>query len=118
MGDVDPMSAIDVIRRVEVLGGRLLLDNGDPRVRVPAPLPDDLIRDVSEEKVAIMVALGAPLNTVVSEILTDVRPQLPDSLKKLPDDRLLVLINWSIIAAWDETMRRLRPAVAPARSAR
>lgn len=110
------MSALDVIRRVETLGGRLLLDDGGLRVWAPTPLPDDVIRAVSEEKAAIMVALGKPLDTVISEILADIRPHLPDSLKGLPDDRLLVLVNWSIIAAWNETMRRLSPAGAPARS--
>jgi hypothetical protein len=99
------MSALDVIRRVERLGGRLELDGGNLRLRAPEQLPDDVVAAVSEEKAAIMVALGAHLDTVVSGILREMRPHLPSSLRRLPDDKLLVLINWSIITAWEKTVR-------------
>lgn len=101
------MSALDVIRRVETLGGRVVLDGEQLRLKASKPLPDDVVTAVSEEKAAIMVALGAPLDTVVSSVLAEIRPQLPDSLRRLPDDRLLVLVNWSIIAAWGKTTRTL-----------
>lgn len=71
------MSAVDVIRRVEVCGGKLILDEGQLKVRAKVPLPKELRAAVSEEKAAIMVALGAPLDTVISEVLRDVRPHLP-----------------------------------------
>ena len=105
MGGHCQMSALDLIRRVEALGGRLVLDNGQLKVRAKAPLPEELTAAVSEEKAAIMVALGAPLDTVISEVLKDVRPYLTKSLKRLPDDRLLVLVNWSIMAAWEKAIR-------------
>ena len=99
------MSALDLIRRVEALGGRLVLDNGQLKLRAPTPLPDELTAAVSEQKAAIMVALGAPLDTVINGVLRDIRPHLPKSLKQLPDDRLLVLVNWSIMAAWEKAIR-------------
>ena len=47
---------------------------------------------------AMLLTFG--LGTVVGAVLEEIRPELPPSLRKLPDDRLLVLVNWSIIAAW------------------
>ncbi len=101
------MSALDVIRRVEPLTGQLVLDAGELKLRAPEPLPEELTAAVSDEKAAIMVALSAPLDTVVSEILEDIRPHLPGSLRHLPDNRLLALVNWSIIAAWGKGVRVL-----------
>lgn len=101
------MNALEVIRRVEAMGGRLVLDKGKLKLRAAAPLPEELTAVVSQEKAAIMVALGAPLDMVVSEILEDIRPHLPPSLRRLRDDRLLVLVNWSIIAAWGKSVRVL-----------
>lgn len=101
------MRALDVIRRVEMLGGHLVLDGKSLRLQADSELPDSVVADVSEHKPAIMVALGAPIDTVISAVLEEVRPGLPPSLRKLPDDRLLVLVNWSIIAAWQKTAANL-----------
>jgi hypothetical protein len=101
------VNALEVIRRVEALGGRLVLDGGKLKLRAPEPLPEELTAAVSQEKTAIMVTLGAPLDTVVSEILEDIRPHLPASLRRLRDDRLLALVNWSIITAWGRSVRAL-----------
>lgn len=101
------MSALDVIRRVEMLGGRLVLDGDRLRLRAAKALPEDVVSAVGQQKAAIMVALGAPIDTVVGAILDEMRPQLPEGLRKLPDDRLLVLVNWSIIAAWEKTVQKL-----------
>lgn len=107
------MNALEVIRRVEALGGRLVLDDGKLKLQAPEPLPEELTAAVRQEKAAIMVALGAPLDTVVSEILEDIRPHLPESLRRLPDDGLLALVNWSIITAWGKSVCLLeRPQVA------
>ena len=100
------MSALDVIRRVEVLGGRLVLDGKSLRLQADQDLPDQVVADVAEQKASIMIALGAPIDTVVGSVLEEMRPQLPKSLRQLPDDRLLVLVNWSIIAAWEKTIRK------------
>ena len=48
-----------------------------------------------------MLALGAPLNTAITSVLGELRPHLSPALRLLPDDRLLILINWSIMAAFD-----------------
>lgn len=109
------MSAIDVIRRVEACGGRLIMDDGQLKVRAKTPLPQDLRAALSEEKAAIMVALGAPLDTVISEVLGDLRPHLPKALKQLTDDRLLVLVNWSIMAAWEKALRTATERRQPTR---
>jgi len=106
MGDSRRMSALDVIRRVELLGGKLVLEGDQLKLRAPEPLPERVVADVSREKAAIVVALGAPLDTVVSGVLKEIRPNLPASLRGLPDDKILVLVNWSIIAAWGTAMRK------------
>ncbi len=100
------MNAIDVIRRVEAQGGSLRLDGRDLKVSAPAPLPRDLLADVAACKPAIMIALGAPIDAAVASILRDIRPYLAPALKRLSDDRLLALVNWSIIAAWGAAGRR------------
>jgi hypothetical protein len=101
------MNALDVIRQVQNHGGQLVLAEGSLRVRARDPLPDELMAALAEHKADVMVALGAPLDAVVSEILEDIRPHLPKGLRHLPDDRLLALVNWSIIAAWGKSARVL-----------
>ena len=101
------MSALDVIRRVEMLGGRLVLDGKSLRLQAEQELPDQVVADVSEEKAAIMVALGAPIDTAIGSVLEEIRPELPPSLRKLTDDKLLIMVNWSIIAAWQKAAARL-----------
>ena len=100
-------NAIDVIRQVAMLGGQLSLkdDGVGLHVSVPAPLPEEVRQALREHKAAIMVALGAPLDTVVASVLEEIRPQLPPALQRLPDDKLLALVNWSIIVAWQRSMR-------------
>ena len=102
------MSALDVIRKVESLGGRLVLDDGALKLQADEALPDEIANEVSELKAAIMVALGAPLDTVVSNVLEEIRPHLSESLRQLPDDRLLVLVNWNIITAWTASVQKLQ----------
>ena len=54
-----------------------------------------------------LASLGLSLDTAVAGILDELRPQLPGSLRNLPDDRLLALVNWSIMAAWEKTIAKL-----------
>jgi hypothetical protein len=54
-----------------------------------------------------MVALGAPLDVVVCRVLQELRQDLPQSLQQLPDEKLLTLVNWSIIAAWERAIQSL-----------
>lgn len=106
MGSGDNVTALALIRQVEALGGKLLLDDGCLKLQAAGPLPDVVVAAVTEQKVAIMVALGAPLDTVVGQILAEVRPYLPKSLARLSDDQLLALVNWSIIGAWNTAVRK------------
>ncbi len=98
---------LEVIRRVEVLGGKLFVDEGGKlRVQAPEPLPQPLMEEISAEKAAIMVALGTPMNTVIHSVLGEIRPFLPQSLGRLSDDRLLALVNYSVIAAWHRAIEK------------
>jgi hypothetical protein len=101
------MSALEVIRRVEVLGGHLVIEEGHLKVRASAPLPDEILAAVRNEKASIMVALGEPLDTVLSGVLDDIRPHLPETLRNLADDRLLVLVNWTILNALNASVRKV-----------
>ena len=101
------MSALDVIRRVEACGGRLTVENGALKLRAPAALPEDVMQAVSAEKPAIMITLGAPLDVTVANILDDIRPHLSPALRCLPDSKLLALVNWHIIAAWNAALREV-----------
>lgn len=106
------MNALEVLRQVEAYGGHVVLDGGELRVRAPKPLPEVVMAALSEKKGSVMIALGAPLDTVVSGILDDIRPDLPPSLQRLPDDKLLALVDWSIIAAFDRAVAKVSRARA------
>ena len=99
------MNALDVIRQVQTHGGQLVLAKGSLRVRAPEPLPDEVMAALAEHKATVMVALGAPLDVVAASVLQELRPHLPKSLQAVPDDRLLVLVNWSIIAAFEKAIQ-------------
>jgi len=99
------VNALDVIRQVQTHGGQLVLADGSLRVRAPEPLPGEVMAALTEHKASVMVALGAPLDTIVASVLEELRPHLPKSLQALSDDRLLVLVNWSIIAAFEKAIR-------------
>lgn len=101
------MTALDVIRSVQLHGGELVLDGEKLRVRAPGPLPHDLMQQVREHKPAIMTALGAPMDAVIAGILAEIRPHLPTPLQPLPDDKLLALVNWSLIVAWEKAIREV-----------
>ena len=100
------MNAIEVIRRVEARGGSLRVEGQDLKVTAPAPLPGHLLAEVRACKPAVMIALGAPMDITVAGILRDIRPYLAPTLTQLPDDRLLALVNWHIIAAWETAIRK------------
>ncbi len=101
------MNALDIIRRVEELGGHLTIQDGQLKVQAPEPLPEDVMEAVRAHKPTIMVALGVPFDKTVASILKDIRPFLAPALQKLSDDRLLALVNWNIMAAWQKAMNKL-----------
>ena len=102
------LNALEIIEKVRehdadlVLQGEKLIVQGSGE-----RLPDDLRAELRMHKTEIMVALGAPIDRGVKEILGELRPNLTPELRNLPDDKLLVLVNWTIIAAWEKTIRRL-----------
>lgn len=63
---------------------------GPERETAPAPLAP-AAADRKAEDEALRQLRGA---------LTELRPYLPKGLAQLPDDKLLALVNWSIMAAW------------------
>lgn len=97
----------EVIREVYNCGGKLMLEGDSLRVSAPEPLPENLRQALREQKPSIMVALGAPLDVVVAGILKEIRPHLPEALRELSDEKILALVNWSIIAAWERTAANL-----------
>ncbi len=101
------MNALDIIRQVEELGGQLTIDDGQLKVRAPEPLPQDVMEAVRTHKPTIMVALGVPFDQTVASVLKEIRPFLAPSLQRLPDDRLLALVNWNIMAAWQKAIGKL-----------
>lgn len=104
------MNALTIIAAIRESGGTLHLQDGKLQVRGVGnsgeALPAEVREALANHRADVMIALGAPLDTVVSGILDEMRPQLPEGLRKLPDDRLLVLVNWSIIAAWEKTIQK------------
>ena len=102
------MNAIEIVSRLREHGAELVLDGGRLLVRGNGePLSDELRWELSAHKTELMVALGAPLDRGVREILPELRPNLPLSLRGLSDNDLLALINWSIIVAWEKTIRQV-----------
>jgi hypothetical protein len=100
------MNAAEIIERVRAHDADLLIREDRLVVRGRGDkLPDDLQRELREHKGELMVALGEPANHTIAVILADIRPHLPKALQRLPDDKLLALVNWSIIAAFEKAVR-------------
>jgi hypothetical protein len=77
-------------------------------LRSEHPLPQELLSAVRDEKLEIMIALATPIDASIRATLGDLRPALPVALRNLPDDRLMCLVNWSILRAWEEAVQRTR----------
>jgi len=101
------MSAYQLLQRVRALGGEVHLDGTDLQVTAPRPLPDELLSELTKEKPAVVIALGASFDNAIASILDELRPNLPPALKSLSDSKLLVMVNWSIMEAWLKTLRKL-----------
>ena len=104
---VSTASAFELLQQVRLLGGSIKVTGGDIEIAAPSPLPEELLSEIREQKPAVMVALGAPFDDAVASILNELRPNLPPGLKNLPDSKLLVMVNWSIMAAWQKTIQKL-----------
>jgi hypothetical protein len=100
------VNAVEIIERVREHDADLVIRDHRLIVRGVDGLPDDLRRQVAEHKAELLVALGVPLEPTITSVLADLRPHLPPALRKLTDDRLLVLVNWSVIAAFEAAVRK------------
>jgi hypothetical protein len=101
------MNALQIIEQVRAHDAELVLDSDRLVIRGRgARLPDDLHAALREHKAEVMIALGAPLDRTVAGILAELRPTLPESLRGLPDASLLAMVNWTIIHAWEKTIRQ------------
>ena len=100
------MNAVEIIQRVRAAGAEIALE-GDRLVVVgqTATLPEELKQAVRQHTPELMVALGAPMDRTVAAVLGHLRPHLGPALQKLSDDKLLALVNWHIMVAWQRVMR-------------
>ncbi len=102
------MNAAEIIERVRQYDADLVIREDRLVVRGRGDqLPDDLQRELREHKAELMIALGVPLNVTIATILAEIRPNLPPALRKLPDDHLLTLVNWTLIAAFERAIRKV-----------
>ena len=101
------MNALGIAQAVHELGGTLLVEHGQVVARSPGPLPEELQQEVRAHKAELLIALGEPMDRTVASILGDLRPHLPQPLRRLSDDRLLALVNWSIMAAWGRALKEV-----------
>ena len=100
------MNAFEIIARVHEYDADLVLRDGKLIVQGRGGrLPDRLQEDLRAHKAEVMVALGGSIDAGVREVLAELRPNLPLAMRTLSEDKLLILVNWSIIAAWEKTIR-------------
>jgi hypothetical protein len=100
------MNALEIIEKVRSHDAELHVEADRLVIRGRGErLPEALQAELKQHKVELMVALGAPLDKAVAAILPELRPNLPAPLRAIPDGSLLALVNWSIIAAWEKTIR-------------
>ena len=102
------MNALGIAQAVQELGATLRVEHGQVVIRSHTPLPQELQQEIRAHKAELLIALGMPMDQTVASILGDLRPYLPQSLQRLSDDRLLALVNWSIMAAWGRALNEVR----------
>jgi hypothetical protein len=98
------MNAVDIIEKVREHDAELVVEEDRLLVRgTGSPLPDDLRQALQDRKAELMVALGT--HQAVASVLKELRPHLPKPLRGLPDDKLLVLVNFAIVASFERAIR-------------
>jgi hypothetical protein len=100
-------NAFQLIQQVHAHGGDVCIDGNDLQITAPLPLPDDLVAALRAQKPAVMIALGATFDHAIESILPELKENLPPSLRGMADSKLLVMVNWSIMAAWQRTLQNL-----------
>lgn len=101
------MNALEIFDTVRRHGAELLVEEGHLVVRGNgAQLPETVREELRAHKAELLVALGEPLDRTVAGILADIRPFLSPTLQRLPNDRLLVLVNWNILTSFTRWLER------------
>jgi hypothetical protein len=102
------MTALELIEQVRALDAEVVLDGKRLVVRGRGQaLPEELQAALREHKAEVMVALGASAQMAVEAVLNEIRPYLPPALKRVSNENLLVLVNWSILHAWNRSVREV-----------
>ena len=99
------MNALEIIEQVKAHDAEVVLENNQLIVRGRGKrLPRELSEALREQKSAVMIALGAPYDATVASVLDEIRPFLVPALRGLSDSQLLVLVNFSIIRAFNRAV--------------
>jgi hypothetical protein len=102
------MNAVQLIERVREYNAEVTLQDNKLIVSGRGErLPEELRAALREHRAELMIALGASIERTVANVLGELRPNLPPTLRQLPDGDLLALVNWTIIAAWEKTIHKL-----------
>jgi hypothetical protein len=102
------MNAVEIIERVRAHHAEVVIEDDELIVRgCGEPLPAELQLALKQHKPAILVALGAPREVAVLDVLEQIRPFLPSALQTIPDSSLLALVNWSLLHAWNSAASQL-----------
>ena len=103
------MNALEIIEQVRAHNAELLIEDERLILRGRGErLPEELQAALKENKAAVMVALGAPHDSAVASVLSDIRPHLPPAMQRVSDSNLLVLVNWAILHAFNKSVREFR----------
>jgi hypothetical protein len=103
-----PVNALQIIEEVRRHDADLVVREQKLVVQGAADrLPEILREELRAHKAEVMLALGTPMHITIAEVLKELRPYLSPALRRLPDDRLLTLVNWSLIAAFESAVRKV-----------
>ena len=102
------MNALEVIEKVRSYDADIVVESNKLIVRGKGErLPDDVRAALKQHKAAILIALGAPYDVTLAEVLKDIRPHLLPALQTLPDNKLMLLVNLAVINAFGKAGREL-----------
>jgi len=103
------MNALEVIETVRSYDADIVVESNKLIVRGKGErLPDDVRAALKQHKAEILIALGAPYDVTLAEVLRDIRPHLLPALQTLPDDKLLLLVNLSMMQAFNKAVRSVQ----------
>ena len=103
------MNALEVIETVRALDADIFVESNRLIVRGKGErLPDDVRSALKQHKAEILIALGAPYDATLAEVLSDIRPHLLPALQALPDSKLLLLVNLSMMQAFNKAVRSVQ----------